>query len=340
VIYRKFLLFFFLLMTMVVAAEPPRNKIPDPELLLEADSYSIVVVQLKENREPVKALLEAALKSITSGETKLPASMAEVSNFLGRNNRTDLMFAALPFQAVRLDRMLNTKSTSPTYAATLAGWRGLQVNLYNSLCTAPDGKGYPSEQYRRTDLISREGANDPTSAGTLCRVDGTYLFSPTPAQAMATVDRLMPKDKPVPPVAGPLLNAYRAASHNADAYGITLNQKDAFSTLLKSMDNEYVKQVRDKVGSDRLERVVANTKSVVWQVDITSAERADFQATLTLEPKNVAEAASMFQDGRSGLDATKVTDIVITPAANTVTVKAAVVGLKKLMLDAMLKAGK
>lgn len=329
----------FLTATGSLLAEPPKNPIPDAEMLFESDSYAVSVVQLKPEDEPVKALLKAALESITSGETKLPASMAEVSSFLGRNNRVDLLYAGLPFQGVRVDRMVS-KGTSPTYATTLAGWRGLQVSLYNSLAAAADGKAFPSEQYRRTDLVYREHNDDPTWAGTLCRVNGTFLFSPTPAQAKGVVDRLMPKDKPVPAAAGPLLTAYRAVSHNPDAYGVILNQKDAFSTLLKSMNNEYVQKVRDKVGSDRLERVVANTKTVVWQVEIVSAERAEIQAVLTLEPKNVAEASAMFEDGKTGLDSTKISDVSIVAASNSVTVKGAVINLKKLMLDGMVNFSK
>ena len=324
---------------MVAVAAPARNPIPEPELLLEPDSFAIAVIQLRADDEAVKALLEAALKSITSGEAKLPASMAEVSNFLSTNNRADMLFAGLPFQAVRVDRMLPIGQTSPMYASTLAGWKGLQVNLYNSLAAGPGGKAYPSDPYRRTDLISREHSEDPTWAGTLCKVDGTFLFSPTPAQAKKTVDRLMPKDKPVPPSAGPLLAAYRALIKTPDAYGVLLNQKGAFSALLKSMNNEHIQKVREKVGSDRLERVVANTQSATWQVEIKSAERAELQAVLTLDPKNVAEAVKTLEDGKASVDTTKIADISIVAGTNTVTVKAAVIGLKKLMTDAMSKGG-
>ena len=333
------LLIFIALLSCVALAAPAKNPIPEPELLFEGDSYSIAVLQMRENDEAVKALLEAALKSITSGETKLPDSMAEVSTYLSRNNRVDMLFAGLPFQAVRVDRMLPSGQTSPTYAATLAGWKGLQVNLYNSLASGANGKAYPSETYRRTELISREHAADPTWADTLCRCDGTFLFSPTPAQAKKTVDRLMPKDKATP-VAGPLLTAYTAIPKTPAAYGILLNQKGAFSALLKSMNNEHIQKVREKVGSDRLERVVANTHSAVWQVNIVSAERADLQAILTLDAKNVAEAAKMFEDGKPSLDATKITDVTITPNGNTVTVKASIIGVKKLLLDGMAKNGK
>ena len=151
----------FLTATGSLLAEPPKNPIPDAEMLFESDSYAVSVVQLKPEDEPVKALLKAALESITSGETKLPASMAEVSSFLGRNNRVDLLYAGLPFQGVRVDRMVS-KGTSPTYATTLAGWRGLQVSLYNSLAAAPDGKRCRTAVLAETDVINMVARGIPT----------------------------------------------------------------------------------------------------------------------------------------------------------------------------------
>ena len=87
--------------------------------------------------------------------------------------------------------------------------------------------------------------------------------------------------------------------------------------------------------SDRLEKAVANTKSATWTVDITSADRADLQAILTADPKDVADIAALFEEGKANLDATKVTDVVITPGAGTVTVKGSIINLKQLMLDGM-----
>lgn len=333
-------IFLALLISLLALAAPDRNEMPDPELLLESDSFSIAVVALRPDDEAVKTLLDAALKSISSGETKLPESMADVSDYLSRNNRSDLLFAGLPFQGIRIDRMLPNNQTSPTYALTLAGWKGLQSQVFNSLSVGADGKVYPTVLYRITDLVSREHSDDPTWAGTLCRVKGTFLFSPSPAQAKKIVDRLVPKDKPLGPAAGPLLTAYQAQTKTADAFGVLLNQKAAFSALLKSVDNDQVNKVRDKVGSDRLERAVANTKSVVWQVEIVSSERAELQAVLTVDPKDQAEVAAVLEEGKSNLDATKVTEVTIVSTSGTVTVKAAVIGLKRLLLDGLSEAGR
>jgi hypothetical protein len=327
------------LFTLVVLAAPERNPIPDPELIPEADSFSIAVVEFRGDDEAIKSLLEAALKSVSSGEAKLPESMADVSDYLARNNRADMLFAGLPFQAVRVDRMLPSNQSSPSYAITLAGWKGLQSQLFNSLSVGPGGKTYPSQRYRITDLVSRDHADDPSWPGTLCRVNGTFLFSPSADQAKKTVDRLAPKDKPVGPAGGPLLTAYKALPKTPDAFGVMLNQKGAFSALLKSVNNEHVQKLRDKVGSDRLERSVANVQSATWQVEIVSADRAEMQATLMVDPKNQAEVAAVIEDGKGNLDTTKVTEVIITQGAGTVTVKAAVIGLKQLMLDAMAKGG-
>lgn len=329
-----------LLLCLAALAAPERNEMPDPELLLESDSFSIAVVVLRPDDEAIKYLLEAALKSISSGETKLPESMADVSDYLSRNNRADLLFAGLPFQGVRIDRLLANNQTSPTYALTLAGWKGLQSQVFNSLSVGPGGKAYPSVLYRVTDLVSREHWDDPTWAGTLCRVKGTFLFSPTAELAKKIVDRLVPKDKPPGPAAGALLTAYRALPKTPDGFGVLLNHKGAFSALLKAVDHEQVKKLREKVGSDRLDRAVAVTRSVVWRVEIVSSDRAEMEAVLTVEPKDQAEVAAVLEEGKGNLDATQVTEVTITQAPGTVTVKAAIVGLKKLLLDALAQAGK
>ena len=324
---KKRILLFIALLTCIVMAAAERNDMPDPQLILEGDSYSIAVVQLRPDDEPIKALLEAALKSISSGETKLPASMADVSAYLSSNGRADMLFAGLPFQTVRADRMVGAQSAGTT-AVTLAGWKGLQVNVRNSLSAGPDGKPFPSNRYRVTDLVQRD-------VNVMCQVNGTFLFTPDQDSAKKVVDRLAPKDKPVGPVASPLLTAFKALPKTSDAYGVVINQKGAFSALLKSINNDQIQKIRDKVGNDRLEKAVANTKSATWTVDITSADRADLQAVLTADPKDVAEIAALFEEGKANLDATKVTDVVITPGADTVTVKGAIINLKQLMLDGM-----
>lgn len=336
----KRLLFLLTLMTIVVLAAPERNEIPQPELIPESDAYSIAVVEFRGDDEAIKQLLEAALKSVTSGEAKLPPSMAEVSDYLSRNNRADLLFAGLPFQAVRVDRMLPSNQTSPTYAVTLAGWKGLQSQMFNTLSAGTDGKAFPTVRYRVTDLVSREHADDPTWPGTMCRVNGTFLFAPSPDAAKKVVDRLAPKDKPLPPAGGPLLAAYKDLPKTPDAFGVLQNQKGAFSALLKSLNNEHIQKLRDKVGSDRLEKCVAATKSATWQVEIVSADRAEFQAVLSADQKDVPEIAKAIEDGKANIDATKVVDVTVAPNGGTVTVKAAVIGLKQLMLDGMAKAGK
>lgn len=323
----KRILLLFAMLTCIVKAAPERNEMPNPQLILEGDSYSIAVVQLRPDDEPIKALLEAALKSISSGETKLPASMADVSAYLSSNGRADMLFAGLPFQTVRADRMVGAQ-TAGTTAVTLAGWKGLQVNVRNSLSAGPDGKPFTSTRYRVTDLVQRD-------VNVMCQVNGTFLFTPDQDSAKKVVDRLAPKDKPVGPVASPLLTAFKALPSTSDAYGVVINQKGAFSALLKSMNNDQIQKIRDKVGNDRLEKAVANTKSATWTVDITSADRADLQAVLTADPKDVADIAALFEEGKANLDATKVTDVVITPGAGTVTVKGSIINLKQLMLDGM-----
>ena len=335
----KRLFYFVTLLTMVVLAAPETNPIPEPELIPEADSFSIAVVEFRPDDEAIKALLEAALKSVSSGEAKLPASMADVSDYLARNNRADMLFAGLPFQGIRVDRMLPSNQSSPTYAITLAGWKGLQSQMFNSLSVGPGGKTFPSVRYRTTDLVSRDHSDDPSWPGTLCRVNGTFLFSPSAEQAKKTFDRMVPKDKPVGPAGGPLLAAYKALPKTPDAFGVMLNQKGAFSALLKSVNNEHVQKLRDKVGSDRLDKAVANTQSAVWQVEIVSADRAEMQAVLTVDPKNQADVAAVIEEGKANLDATKVTEVTVTQTPGTVTVKAAVIGLKQMMLDAMAKGG-
>ncbi|MEW6282813.1 MAG: hypothetical protein AB1758_29650 [Candidatus Eremiobacterota bacterium] len=336
----RVLLMFLTLTWVALAAEPAsRNPIPDPQLLLESDSYSIAVISLQGDRVPIQTLLTAALNSIATGEAKLPASMADAADYLARNNRADLLIAGLPYQAVRIDKMLPTNQTSPCYASTLSGWRGLQVQIYNGLAAGADGKPFPSVVYRRTELVSRDHADDPTWAGTLCKVNGTLLFSPTPDHAKKIVDRLMPKDpaRPASPEPGALLAAYQALPKTSDAFGVLLNQKQAFSALLKSINNEHIQKIRDKVGNDRLEQAAANTQRVVWQVNIVTDDRAEFQAVLTVGPANVAQVASVFEDGKAALDTTKVADVTVTPGTDNVTVKLAVIGLKKLVLDSLAK---
>lgn len=322
------------------AAEPKtRNPIPDPALLLESDSFSILVVQLREDDAPIHALLKAALNSIASGEAKMPESMAGVVDYLKQNNRADMLLAGLPYQAVRVDRMLPSGQTLPLYASTLSGWRGLQVQMYHALATGPDGKAWPAEFYRKSDLIFREHSDDPTWAGILYKVQGTLLFAPTADMAKKIVDRLMPKDKDKPgtPASGALLAAWQALPKTGDAYGVVLNQKGAFSALLKAMDNEHVRKIREKVGSERLERAVASTRSVTWQADVVTEDRAEFQAILKVDAKDAADVAALFEEGKAHLDPTMVVDATVTQAGDTVTMKLAMIGLKKLLLDSLAK---
>jgi hypothetical protein len=336
-IYRIALLIVGLLSLLALAASD-RNQPPDPELLLETDSYSIAVVVFRPEDEAIKQLLEVALLSISSGETKLPDSMSEVTDYLSRNNRVDLLFAGLPFQAVRVDRMLPGQQTSPSYALTLAGWKGLQSQVFNSLSISPGGQTFPTVRYRITDLVSRDHWDDPTWAGTMCRVKGTFLFSPGADQAKRTVDRLAPKGKPTGPLPGPLLTAYRSISKTPDAFGVLLNQGGSISALLKSADNPEVARFRERVGSDRFERAVAAIHSVVWRVEIVSSERAELEAVLSLDPKDQAEVAAVLEEGRANLDTEKVSEFSVTQDSGAVTIKAAVIGLKKLLLDELARS--
>lgn len=324
--FLRILLFLLLALSSAAVAER-RNDIPDPALLPEPDSFSIAVVSFRPENEAIKSLLEVALNSITSGEAKLPESMQDVTNYLSRNNRADLLFEGLPFQAVRVDKM-NGSAALPAYAVTLAGWRGLQVQVFNSLSAGPEGKAFPVEAYGRTDLVKRDN-------GVLCRLNGTFLFSDLEARVKQAVDRLSAKSPE--PANGALLEAYKALPRTSDAYGVALNKNGEFSALLKSLDNEHVRKVREKVGSERLEKAVANTRKAVWKVDVVSGDRAEFEGVLTLDPSQVSEVASMLEEGRANLDTAKIVDVAITPGKDTVTVKAAVVGLKDLLLDGLKK---
>ncbi len=79
----RLLLILVTLTWVAFAAEPAsRNPIPDPQLLLESDSFSIAVVQLRPDDVPIQNLLKDALNSIATGEAKLPPEMAEAGDYL------------------------------------------------------------------------------------------------------------------------------------------------------------------------------------------------------------------------------------------------------------------
>lgn len=333
-------LLFVALSLVAFAAEPSsRNPIPDPTSLIEADSYSIAVCMAREDDVPIQNLLKAALNAIATGEAKLPESMASAADYLAQNNRADMLIAGLPFQGVRVDRLAATGQTSPTYASTLSGWRGLQVQVYNGLTADKAGKPYPSTLYRRNDVVALPKSSDPTLPTTLVKVNGTFLFTPSADEAKTIIDRLVPKEdgKAAPNASGPLMAAYQALDKSGDAYGVAINNNGAFSKLLKSMNNEYVEKVRAKVGSDRLEKGVAATKSATWKVNVVNDNRAEFEVMLKVDPAQAADVAAMFNEGQQGLDATKITDATVTQAGDTVTIKFAAIGLQQLMLDTMAK---
>lgn len=338
-IARMLLLVFTLTLIAVAAGPTSRNPIPDPATMIEADSFSIAVVMARPDDTSIQNLLKSALNSIATGQAKLPASMAQAQDFLAQNNRADLLIDGLPFQGVRVDRLLPSGQTSPTIASTLSGWRGLQVQVYNGLAADSSGKAYPSVTYRRNDLVSLPSANDPTSPGNLVKVNGTFLFAPTQAEAKTIIDRLTPKEdgSVAPKAGGPLAAAWAALDKSGDAYGVAINNKGAFSTLLKSMPNEYTDKVREKVGSDRLDKGVAAVKTATWSVNIVSDDRAECLATLKCDPAQAADVAAMFTEGQQGLDATKITDASAVASGDTVTVKFAIIGLQQLMLDSLAK---
>ena len=132
-------------------------------------------------------------------------------------------------------------------------------------------------------------------------------------------------------------SAWASLDKSADAYGVAINNKGAFSTLLKSMNNEYTDKVRQTVGSDRLDKGVAATKMATWTVNVVSDDRAEAVAILKVDPAQAADVAAMFQEGQKGLDATKITDATVTQSGDTVTIKFAVIGLQQLMLDMLAK---
>lgn len=325
-----------LLCCLGTQAEPgSRNPIPDPKLIPEKDSFSIVVISLKGQDAAVEELLKAALKSITSGETKLGEDMAQVTDYLSRSDRAEMLVEGLPFQGVRVDRLLASGKPSPTYAFTLSGWRGLQRVMYNTMAADAKGDAFPSVTHGETELLKRTHHADPTWADNFCNTNGTFLFCPSLDQAKKAVDRLGGS-----PVNGPLLEAYAALPKTADAYGVVVNKNNEVSALLKTFDNEHIKKIREAVGSERLDRVVDSSKKVTWQIDIVSSERAEFVAVLQLDPANVAEAVAAFEDGKKGLDKERIVDFKVSQGTDTVTVSAAMVGLKKVMLDAMTSFGK
>lgn len=338
-IARSLCLLLALTLFAVAAGPANRNPIPDPAALISADSFSIAVVNARADDVPIQNLLKSALNSIATGQAKLPPSMAQAGDYLAQNNRADMLIDGLPFQGVRVDRLLASGQTSPTIASTLSGWRGLQVQVYNGLSADSAGKPYPSVTYRRNDLVSLPSANDPTQPGNLVKVNGTFLFTPTQAEAKTIIDRLVPKEdgSAVPNATGALASAFASLDKSADAYGVAINNKGAFSTLLKSMPNEYVDKVREKVGSDRLDKGVAAVKTATWSVNVVTEDRAECQAILKADPAQATEIAAMFTEGQQGLDATKITDASATAEGDTVTVKFAIIGLQQLMLDMMAK---
>ncbi len=333
----RFLLLLILLSPLAQAAGPSRNSIPEPELLPTNDSYSIAVVKLRQDDAAIQELLKAALESIRSGETKLPKDMAEVQDYLSRGDRAKMLAEGLPFQGVRVDRLLDSGHTSPTYAFTLAGWRGLQRVVYNSLAANSEGDAFPSETYAETELLKRSHHADPTWADNFANVDGTFLFAPSGARAKTLIDRMTQGGTAEE---GELQKAYQQLAKSTDAYGVLVNRAQAFSTLLKDFDNEHINKVRDAVGSERLDRVVDSVTKATWKVDIVSSERAEFEALLELDPKDVAEAVAAFEEGQKSLDKESIADFKLSSTDKTVTVKMAMIGLKKVMLDGMTSFGK
>lgn len=119
---------------------------------------------------------------------------------------------------------------------------------------------------------------------------------------------------------------------------VLLNQKDSFKALLKAVEGQDLGKVREKVGSDRLDRVVTGTKKVVWSGEIISPDRVECQIVLTMPAASTAEAVAAINDGKAGLDPARVTDISVTPNGETVTVKFAVLGVKQMILDYLTKS--
>lgn len=325
-----------LILLSVVALAADRNPIPDPNLFIDADSYSIAVFAMRDGDAGVKAALDAALTSLNDGSVKLPPQFQELNSYLSGDKQKDVVFQALPFQGIRVDRMLPDGRTSPTVAATLAGYRGLQTQLYNTLAKGPDGNAFPSEPYRRTEIVARTGATDPTMAANLERVNGTLVFAATSAAAKAIADRLF-DTKPVPKSA--LMDVFKTIPQTGDGYGVALNQKNSFSTLLKQVEGTDLQAIRNKIGSARLDKVVAATTKVVWQANIVDQNQIDGQVDLTMAPAAVADAVAAINDGQAGLDPTRVTNIAVTNTADTVSVKFSVLGVKQMILDYITKSG-
>jgi hypothetical protein len=210
------------------------------------------------------------------------------------------------------------------------------VQLYNSLAKGADGNAFPGTDYKRTTVVARTGANDPTTAANLERVNGSFVFAPSMASAKAIYDRLT-ADKPVP-VKGPLLTAYNALDKSGDAFGVALNQKGTFTSLLKTVPGADLQAIRNKVGSDRLDKIVGNTKMVVWAGNVTGADTASGQVVATMNnAAAAAEAVTALNEGKTSINTTTIPTFNVSSAGETVTVSFSVANIKQTLLDMLTK---
>lgn len=288
------------LLCLLMPVRAQEGELPEPRLMGQSDSLSLVVVRARSEDAGFRQMLSTALQ----GAQKSPSgSLAGLlSSFLSLRSQEEMVLSALPLQWVRVDRVGPDGKLLSNVAVTLKGWRGFQSLLYNALADGPDGKPYETRSYGGEEIVLRSGWQNPANRMVLSRVHGTFLNCPSPDEARYLIDRLSGKDQHA--LSGPLWLLWQHTPQDQDACGAIVNQQGMLQKTLDWVNPLDTARVREAVGAERLEQAIGLVQSVWWQADVVSDDQIDIVVRFQTAGKEQAEqVGAVVEQAREVLEA-------------------------------------
>lgn len=279
-----------------------KNKIPNPAHFLTPETVSLMVVHARPDDEGFRSLFDTAWKAL-SGASGVGTSYVYATILrLIQGNESNAFSGLLPAQYVRVDSLVEgSDEPHPTTISTMSDWYGLQVAWFKLQGRNKKGEENPKVELDEATLTLREGYEDPSLGRVLTWLDGSVMSFPSVARAKFAIERYSKDETESPsPEFGELLDNIDT-SH--DTYGILLNRNGSALKQLRWLNKHDVGRAEQKVGKERMARIMDNVLSMTWEGDLVSDNECKFVINFRSKtPEDRKELAVMLQEVRSILD--------------------------------------
>ena len=283
-------------------SDKEQNKIPNPAHFLTPETVALTVVHARPDDEGFRSLFDTAWNAL-SGASGIGSNYVYATILrLIQGNESNAFSGLLPAQFIRVDSLVEgSNEPHPTTISTLSDWYGLQVAWYKFQGRNKKGEENPKIELDEATLTLREGYEDPSLGRVLTWLDGTVMSFPSVERAKFAIDRYSNGITESPnPEFGELL-AGIDTTH--DTYGVLLNRNGSALKQLRWLNKHDVGRAEEKVGKERMARIMDNVLSMTWEGDLVSDNECKFIVKFrskTAEDRK--ELTTMLREVRSVLD--------------------------------------